>query len=90
MKIITIFSALFLIVVATYFTFKHYWVVSRLSVQENIVDANGVYSWEEWCQFQHPDKSITKKKIATFSVAGEFRSHGQLTTDICLHRSFLQ
>lgn len=58
------------------------WPISSMSVQENIVDENDTYSWEQWCWYQYRFGVVRKQKVGNFSVEAT-GTHNQLKTDIC-------
>lgn len=61
--------------------------LSSMSVQENIRDENGIYSWEQWCWHTYRIGGTRKIKKADFSVVSEGH-HGRLETNLC--KGFLE
>lgn len=56
--------------------------LSSISVQENIVDERGTYSWEQWCWHQHRLGLVRKERIGRFSVEAT-GNHNRLVTNVC-------
>lgn len=86
MKNKTINISLVVILITAYaslaFAQYHNRVVSTLSIQNNIQDREGHYSWEQWCRYERADGTHDDVHLADFSVVSE-GLHAKLTTNVC-------